>query len=402
MPTYTYIAIDGRGIRVSGAIEASDPDEAVSRLTEQGLRIESVQRTAATDSDAGGEDDRGRGLAPGEAREISGHIAGIISAGLPLEAGLAAVAEEFPRGRLRRSLQNVIRELESGRDLESVLAAGRTPAYLSALVRAGRRTGRTGEILESFVANAAIVSDLRQTLWMALAYPLVLLLVIVPLALFLQLWIVPAFAAIFDGFEIRLPLMTEALIGLSQFISEYGWKALACVAGAILALYLILRLALGPVGMRRTIGALPVIGPLLRWLAMARFSPLLSLLIESRVPLDEALILAGEAVGDAEIGADCRQLAAQVQAGESLESAALRTGRFPSSFVRALSWEGRRDGFPEVLQSMADMYAGRARALVLVLAAVLPPLAVLLVAVMVGFVVIALFMPLVELLNKLS
>ena len=399
MTNYTYIAIDSRGERVSGELEASDPDAVVTHLTSQGLRIESVH--VATRGAGAQDSSRPRNLSKLETREVGLHISEIVSAGLPLEAGLAAIAEEFPGGRVQRELRAIVRGLEAGNDLESVLAAHRT-GYLPALVRAGARSGRTGEILENFIAGTQVVSDLRQTMWLALAYPLILLMLLVPLGLFLLLKIVPQFRSIFEGFEVRLPGMTTALLAMSELLAEHGGWALAIVAGTIATIAVLIRLALGKVATRRFICAIPIIGPLLRWSALARFSPVLSLLIEGRVPLDEALILAGDASGDPAICEDCRKLAASVRSGKTLAAAANETNRFPSSFVRALSWERHRDGFPEVLRSMADMYAGRARALVALLVAVLPMLAVVLVGLVVGLTVIALFMPLIELLNKLT
>jgi type II secretory pathway component PulF len=386
---------------VAGEIEASDPDAVVSQLTARGLRIEQVA-IAPPAHESPLDTDRLAQLKVSEARDLGGHIAEIISSGLPMEGGLAAVAEEMPAGRLRRALRGIVRELETGADLESVLARRRAPPYLAALVRAGRRTGRTGEILEGFIANSRVISELRQTVWAALAYPLVLLALIVPLGLFLLLWIIPASAAVFDGFEINLPLITRGLIAVSRFAKESGWQILACLACAMLVSFLVLRLALGGAGIHRLMCGIPAIGPFLRWLGLARFSQFLSLLIEGRVPLDEALILAGDAAGDAGIRADCRQIAANVRGGMTLEAAARETGRLPASFVRALSWEGYQDAFPEVLQSTADMYTGRARVLVALLLGIIPPVIVTFVALLVGFVIIAMFMPLIELLNNLS
>jgi type IV pilus assembly protein PilC len=341
-------------------------------------------------------------LSASEAREIGGHIAEVVSAGLPLEGGLAAVAEEFPGGRVRRALLRIVRKLEAGNDLESALAASGAPGYLPVLVRAGKRTGKTAEILEGFIAGSQSVSELRQTMWMAVAYPLVLLLFTVPLGMFLVFWLVPEFGAIFDGFGVKLPFLTEGVLATSRFLADHGGKTLAVVAAAVLVLYLFVRLLLGPLGTRRMVCGIPVVGSLLRWLGMARFCPVLSLLIESRVPLDEALVLAGDASGDVEIREDCRGLVTHLQSGQTLETAARQTGRFPKSFVKALSWERHQEGFPEVLQSMSEMYAGRARALVAVLIAVLPPLVVTGIVLVVGVILIAMFMPLIELLNKLS
>ena len=120
MPKYAYRAIDPHGVRVSGELEASDPDAVVSQLTAQGCRIENVQMLL-TASDVRAEEQRAPSLSAGEAREIGGHIAEVVSAGLPLEGGLAAVAEEFPGGRVRRALVRIVRKLEAGNDLESAL-----------------------------------------------------------------------------------------------------------------------------------------------------------------------------------------------------------------------------------------------------------------------------------------
>ena len=95
-------------------------------------------------------------------------------------------------------------------------------------------------------------------------------------------------------------------------------------------------------------------------------------------------------------------LAASLRAGNSLQDAIAETGRFSASFVQALAWERHHEGFPEVLRSMADMYAGRVRAFVMLLAVVLPPFVVIFVAGTVGVVIVLLFMPLFLLLNKLS
>src|SRR4029077_13563573 len=107
-----------------------------------------------------------------------------------------------------RALRRIVHRLESGGDLESVLASSGAPGYLPALVRAGRRSGKTAEILENFIAGSRAVTDLRHTLWLALAYPLILLLLLIPLGLFLIFSLIPQFGTIFDGFAITLPWIT--------------------------------------------------------------------------------------------------------------------------------------------------------------------------------------------------
>jgi type IV pilus assembly protein PilC len=401
MRTYTYIAIDSRGERLSGEIEASDPDAVVSQLTARGLRIESVQ-PAAPREPATAERSRPAGLSAAETREVGAHISEIISAGVPLEGGLAALAEEFPWGRVKRSLQGIVHDLEAGNDLESVLARRRSAGYLPALVRAGQRSGRTGEILDNFIAGSQVVSDLRQVLWTALAYPLILLAVFVPLMLLVLIKVVPQFGDLFTDFQVQLPILTQALLAIADYLKRDGIRIVLVVLGAVVALAVMIRVIMGRVAVRRLLCSTPIVGPLLRWSALARFSPLLSALIEARVPLDEALLLAGDASGDAEIEDDCRVLAASLRAGNSLQAAAAETGRFPASFMQALTWERRQEGLPEVLRSMADMYAGRARAFVMLIVVLLPPVVVLFLAVSIGGMIVLLYMPLFELLKNLA
>jgi type II secretory pathway component PulF len=342
-------------------------------------------------------------LSAGEAREISGHIAEVVSGGLPLEGGLAAIAEEYPSGRMGRALRRLVCELERGSDLEKALAASGAPAYLPPLIRAGNRSGRTAEILDNFVAGSQVVSDLRQTVWMVVAYPLAALCLLVPLGLLVVGWIVPEFAEIFHGFDVRLPWITEALILISRFLTEHGMALLFGLAVLVGLPLLLLRMMNGAGATRRIVYWIPVIGRLVRWMALARFSSLLSFLVEGRLPLDEALLLAGDASGDSAIYDDCRALATRLRMGQTLGAAVNESRRFPTAFVRALGMERDPEGLSEVLQSIAEMYSGRARSLAaILLVSILPDLLVAFVAISVGLVIFALFLPLIDLLNKLS
>jgi type II secretory pathway component PulF len=217
----------------------------------------------------------------------------------------------------------------------------------------------------------------------------------------LLFWIVPQFAEVIIGFAIPLPWITTALIATSQFCRDNGLWIVAAAFAIPLALWLIFRLALGPAHFRRLVCRIPLVGPALRWAGLSRFSQLLALLIENRVPLDEALVLAGDASGDAEIRDDCRQITAEISAGESLVEVARRR-RFPASFARALTWDRRHQGLPEIMQSLGDVYASRVRAVVSLLMAILPPLLIIVMGAVVFIVMVALFAPLIRLLNMLS
>lgn len=421
MPRFRYTGWDISGRQVAGERDAADADALRSALATQLSHVAIVEPIAEVPQppSAGG-------LPREEAREVSGHIAEIIQSQLPLESGLAAIAAECASRRVRRVLNAIADDLGMGRSLEAVLARQGAPPELKALVRAGARSGNTGQILEHYVLNVESAVDLRRSLRRSLLYPCILMLLFGLAGFFVIVWIVPQFAAIFAGFNTNLPAPTKWLINAADTIRKFDYSLfLKGLVGIIALLFFLrfardheshaeraekgilaylnsLRLALGDFLWHRIVGAIPLVGPILRWTALARFSQLLSLLVENQVPLDEALTLAGQASNDPQIRRDCRTMVAQVTAGETLESAARQLDRFPASFVQALTWASRPGGMPEILQSLGDMYAGRVRAAAAVLVALLPPLLMVLLGLGTALIVVALFLPLFSLINLLS
>jgi type IV pilus assembly protein PilC len=405
MPRYRYLAIDSRGKRVSGELDAADPDALVSQVTSAGLRIENIEMldpTAEIDLPGIPESPARPALSAAQTIEIGGHIAELAGAGLPLESGLAAIAPELPHGRARRVLRGLVRRLRAGDDLSHALAAEGAPPELRALIRAGARAGRIGEVLEQYVSHTQGLNDLRWRLAMGLAYPLLLLAATGALAALMFCYIIPQFTAIFADFGIELPFLTVALVQVSRVATRYGvWIVLGVTAG-LTVLTVVATMSLGPVGTRMVICRIPGLGPILRWSALSRFSHLMSILVRYRVPLPESLELSGNACGDAELRHGCRHLAASVRNGEPLSLASPGAAVFPRSFIQALVWSRNHASFPEALGAVGDLFASRARTLIPWLVSILAPLLVLFVGLVIGLIVIALFMPLIQLLNSLS
>ena len=150
------------------------------------------------------------------------------------------------------------------------------------------------------------------------------------------------------------------------------------------------------------LGAVPVFGLVWRYIALAEFCHLLSVLLESSLPLDEALRLTGEGVSDARTARACRVLAGDVEAGRSLTEAIERRPMFPASLTRILSWAEKTRSLPEVLTMAAELFESRARAQSIVTSTALSVLTVVLVLLGLGFTIIALFLPLITLISKLS
>lgn len=431
MSDFFYEARDANGQAISGRIRAMDVKDAIRQLEANDWNVVSVRTVPKFDSgptQPAGEKPVEAELPPVEEEdiveaelvdlprlnrkervELAGHLSEVMQAGLPLVPGLSALAQELPDGRVRRGLRAMVSQLEAGRSLEYVLESPNVPPDLRGLVRAGLRSGQAGEVLSQYVHHAERITDLRRRMALAWGYPLVLILTALGIFLFFLTFLVPQFTKIYEDFGTELPTITKSLVVLSKWVCQ-DWPIILLVVAVVwLVFWFIWRFALSAAQRRRILWCLPIIGKMIRSAALARFSRLLGLLLENKVPLPEALRLAGEGAADAELGEAAHYLADVVESGGAIRGNEFACKRFPATFVQLLSrMEGRgpkRDEvelLAEACESSARMFESQARVSSVRIAALCQPLIVVFLAVSVGYLVIALFMPLIKLLNDLS
>jgi general secretion pathway protein F len=342
-------------------------------------------------------------LSPREAALLGGQIAGLTSSSLPLPAGLRALTEELPRGRLRSVAGALARALEQGATLDAAIAAqGRAlPPHLRGLVQAGVRTGRTGEILGRCAAYAQVGVDVRRRLWLSLAYPIIAVVFAGGLLLFILTYLIGGFEQIFRDFGLRLSTLSVFLIELSGLLRRSG-LVLAEGLGLLIAIGLVVLVILGPAAGRSAVNRLPLVGMVWRWTALAEFCHLLGLLLESELPLVEAVPMAGAGVGDGDIQAAARLMAVDLARGESFAEAIRRRPLFPEGLGQILAWAEQHQSLTEALHMLGSMFEGRARAQASFASTVCMVLAVVgIVAAILAFIFGAIA-PMMQLLSKLS
>jgi type II secretory pathway component PulF len=341
-------------------------------------------------------------LSGSEAAELSRQIAGLASAGLPMAHGLIALGEELPRGRLRRSMNELARTLESGVTLDQALdkQSDTIPPHLRGLVVAGLRSGRLGDILSRFSQYVGVGTELKRRLWLSMAYPILTVCTALALVFFVCVVLVGQFERIYRDFNIPLPMMTNGLISIARVVNT-AWVPVAIVGGMLLLGWLAGRFLLPPTIRRGLAGRLPIIGRVWRATSLAEFCHLLALLLESELPLPEALRLTGEGVQDSDVDAACRQMASQVESGRSLSQAMEKVWLFPVGLPRLVRWAETQESLPEVLHMAGSMFESRGRSYSSFVGTVLNVFCVLLVFQMV-LVVPALFLPLITLISRLS
>ena len=231
-------------------------------------------------------------------------------------------------GGFRNALIELADAIDRGSPLTAALESqqGRIPAHIRGLVYGGLRTGKLGDVLGRFSSYASIGTELRRGLWLGVAYPLFTILLAFALLMLVDGFLVAQFENIFRDFGIPLPKLTIVLIETSRMVRA-GWPVLAILLGLIIVGWLVTRFLL-PAPMRNSlIGRIPVIGPLWRYTSWAEFCHLLALLLESELPMPDALRLTGQGIQNSDIDRACRAMANDVENGKTLSDA--MSGRVP-------------------------------------------------------------------------
>jgi type II secretory pathway component PulF len=339
-------------------------------------------------------------LSAEEATEFAARVAELTKAGLPLGAGLQALADELPGRRLPRMLRDVARRLDAGDDLLAVLESqgARLPAHLRGLMLAGMRTGRLAEVLEEYVDLQYGQAELRRRVAAALAYPFLLLLFLTALSAFAGLYIVDEFAKIFRDFGTQLPFMTEVIIWEARPIM---WFFVA-LSGLATIIPLLLWIAPAAGWLWPVVYRLPMVGPLLRWSHLAQFARLMGLLLEQQVPLPDALRVTAVGLQNGNLARGCRRAAEDTERGRPLDESLAARRQFPASLIPVIQWGQRAAAVPDAFRAAAEMFDGRSRAQGTLLETMALPIMFLAIVICVGVFVTAMFLPLIQLIQRLS
>lgn len=322
-------------------------------------------------------------------------------AAVPLPPGLRAMAAESTSRRTRACLLEMANRLEAGESLPAVLASlqPRLTPLMSTLVEQGAEIGRLDTILYWATEQSRRTFSQRWMMWSALCYPLVLLGVGGVICMTMMFWTVPMFKHIFDDFGTQLPGLTILLISVADFIVAYWpWGILL---GAVLAFVILFLPSSKWLKTRRWSWSVPVVGPLMRLETLAEFCHLLAVFIEIRLPLPKAIRLASRATDSPWLATGCEYLAFDIEHGESLHSAGDTVG-LPSAVVQILHEPSTPTAISEALHGLGEIYGNQATNNSRFASVILEPFILLFIAVGLGLMTAALFMPLIKLLNDLS
>lgn len=343
-------------------------------------------------------------VAPKSLAIFTRQLSVMIDAGLPLVQCLELLGKEEPDPRLAKAIDLVRADIEAGLSLaESLERRGEAfdPLYAN-MVAAGEAGGILDVILKRLSAYIEKQVKLRAQVQAAMIYPSAVL-SIAAIVVVVILWkVVPTFTMLFAGMNATLPLPTRVVIALSNGLIYALPFLVGGVAGAVYLMRRYYRTAAGRMRVDRTLLAMPMIGKILRKVAVARFCRTLGTLVSSGVPLLDALDITARTAGNAVVEAAVRQVRARIERGETIAAPLKATGVFPPMVPQMIGAGESTGALDAMLEKIAEFYEEEVDVAVAGLLTVLEPLLIAFLGVVVGGIVISMYMPLFDLISKLS
>jgi general secretion pathway protein F len=398
MPAFSYEALDAAGRAQRGVLQADTPRGARSALRERGLTPLTVDPVAESGT-PGRLAVRRRGLSTHQLALFARQLATLVGAGLPLEESLAALSEQDEAPRTRAIVAQLRARVMEGQTLASALAEfpESFDTVFRASVAAGESSGRLEQALSRLADDTEGRESLQRSLWMALAYPLLLTAVALAIAGGLLTYVVPQVVAVFQNLKQELPLATRILIAIADFVRHWGWLVALLAIAAVVAGRLSLRGAAVRAAWDGLKLRLPIAGRLVRAANTARAARTLATLVASGVPVLEAMQVAAGTVRNQPMHEALRRAALRVREGGGFARALAESGYFPPVAVRLIASGEKSGRLDAMLEQAARTQQRDVEGLLAALAAVLGPVVILAVGALVLFIVLAILLPIFEL-----
>lgn len=408
---FRYYATDDSGRAHSGTVHASDRGAALEELKRGGLQVLSLS------AEGGG---RLGGLMHGDISaedfiEFNKHLASITGGGMPLPEGLRALASDMKSGRFRFAIEEVRTEIEAGRSLSDALGRNRdvfSDLYVN-LVKAGEKSGDLPAVLLMVAEQSRGLHRLRRQILEALAYPSIILGLVLVIFTGLSLFFWPHMRALFDDIARQSAgafgsQALRTLPPLTQFILSATEPGIIVPVCGAMGLLLLLAWTVGRwtvAGRRLGVAALsrlPFMRELVRSYELSRTAGVLSMLLRGGAPLMEAIgVLAGSSVNQG-LARSLGRMSALVSDGRPLSEAMTETGYFPETFTWMVSVGEKEGDLPRAFGDIAEIYEGRAAGATSVIEMVIMPAAVALAGLLVGAVAIGIMLPFIQLMEHLG
>jgi type IV pilus assembly protein PilC len=403
MATFAYTVRDASGQTRTGTSEAENVEILRRRLQEQGFTVADIKQTAATKKkNAGG------GWGRVKLADLSifcRQFSTMIDAGVSLVRALDVLGEQTQNPKLKRIILDIQTEVESGQTLSKAMA--KYPKTFTSLFIGLVRAGEVGGVLEEALQRLSHFlekdMELRRKVKAALTYPAIVVVVAVGIVIGLCTFIVPKFVDLFKDLGVKeLPAMTQMLVDFSDFLKNRWWMGLIIILVVYIAVKYFGTTRIGRRVIDRVKLKVPVFGKLHHKIALARFSRTLGTLLVSGVPILQALETVAGTVGNSIISEAVMNARARIREGDRINDPLEKSRMFPPMVVHMISIGEESGALDQMLSKIADFYEGEVEATLQSLTSAIEPVLIVFLGVCVGFIVIAMFMPLIQVIQNLT
>jgi type IV pilus assembly protein PilC len=392
---YDWTALDKRGKRMKGDMQAKNAALVKAELRRQGMNPQTVREKAKPLFGASGSR-----VKPRDVAIFSRQIAAMMAAGVPMVQAFEIIANGQKNARFKNMLVEIRQSIEGGSSLHEAL--GLYPIEFDELYRnlvhAGESAGVLDTVLDTVATYKERMESIKAKIKKALFYPIMILVVAFLVSMILLLFVVPVFQQTFAEAKVELPAPTQFIVSASIFVQAYWWAMIGIIVGAIFALIFFKKRSLKFAHfLDRMSLKLPVIGDILNKSAIARFARTLGVTFHAGVPLVEALDAVSGATGSVVYGDAVKQMRDDIAVGHQLQLAMRQTNLFPNMVVQMTAIGEEAGSLDHMLFKVAEFYEEEVETAVDTLASLLEPLIMVVLGVLVGGMVISLYLPIFKL-----
>lgn len=392
---YQWVALDKRGKKMRGEMAGKNAALVKAELRAQGMNPQTVKEKPKPLF--GG---AGKRVTPGDVAIFSRQIATMMASGVPMMQAFDIIADGQKNARFKQILGDVKSGIEGGASLHESL--GQYPVQFDELyrnlVKAGESAGVLDTVLDTVATYKERMESLKSKIKKALFYPIMVLVVAMVVTVIMLLFVVPVFEDVFRGAGAELPAPTQMVVSASEFMQAYWWLLLLVVISSVVGIVMAKKRSLAFAHfLDRLLLRFPVIGNIMRQSAIARFARTLGVTFHAGVPLVEALESVAGATGSIVYGDAIRQVRDDVSVGHQLQLAMRQTGLFPNMVVQMTAIGEESGALDQMLFKVAEFYEEEVNNAVDTLTTLLEPLIMVILGVVVGGMVVALYLPIFKL-----
>lgn len=408
MAIFEYVGIDKDGKQVKGLREADSPKGLRIALRSAGIFVTKIKESSSPGSSASGQDRTGLKKEIDYRRLFerinvetialaTRQLATLLQSGVPMVESLRALVEQVDNEALKRILSQVRADVNEGLSLADAMQKHKcfSNVYVN-MVRAGESSGALELVLERLADFTEGQSRLQSKVIGALTYPAVMIVVALSVIVILMTTVIPKITSMFANAKAQLPLMTRILIATSNFLSSYWWLVAIVLALVIFGVMRLLKTPKWHARFDRFKLKVPVFGPIMQMISIARFSRTLATLLSGGVPLLTTLQIVRNVVSNDALEKAIDDVREAVREGEDIAGPLKRSGRFPPMVTHMIAVGEKSGQLEEMLSRIASAYEARVETRVSMLTSLLEPAMILFMGVTIGGIVMAVMVPIMQ------